>query len=98
MKMTNDQGHMIDDQIMTIAVPGQICQKLGSEILGAVPAQVIVGLGVSGGTIRQRPAEAPPLPLPRTVVGTIRLVGTNADRGGPKVAIVAVCESTTQSF
>jgi len=48
MKMTNDQGLMIDDQIMTIAVPGQIRQKLGSEILSAVPAQVIVGLGVSG--------------------------------------------------
>jgi len=28
------------------------------------------------------------------VVGTVRLVGTNAELGGPKVAIVAVCEST----
>jgi len=93
MKMTNDQGHMIDDQIMTIAVPAQTRQKLGSEILGAVPVQVIVGLGVSGGTIRPRPAEAPPLPLPRTVVGTVRSVGTNADQGGPKVAIGAVCEN-----
>jgi len=62
--------------------------------LGEVPAQVIVGLGVSGGTIRPRPAEAPPLPLLRTVVGTVRLVGTNADQSGPKVVIVAVCEST----
>jgi len=55
MKMTNDQGHMIDDQFMTIAVPGQIRQKLGSEILGAVPAHVIVGLGVSGGDYPSTP-------------------------------------------
>jgi len=63
---------------MTIAVPGQTRQKLGSEVLCAVPAQVIVGLGVSEGTIRPRPAENP-------VVEIVRLVGTNVDRGGPKV-------------
>jgi len=73
----------------------QTRQKLGSEVLGAVPAQVIVGLGVSGGTIRPRPTEKIRyVPLPRTVVGIVRLVGTNADRGGPKVAIGAACEST----
>jgi len=94
--MTNDQGHVIDDQIMIIAVPAQTRQKLGSEVLGAVKAQVIVGLGVTGGNIRPRPAEEIRREVEaRTVVGTVRLVGTNTDRGGPKVAIGAVCEGTT---
>jgi len=90
MKMTNDQGHVIDDQIMTIAVPGQTRQKLGSEIMGAVPAQVIVCLGVSGGTIRPRPEEEI-----RRELQALTVVGTNADRGGPKIANGGVCEGTT---
>jgi len=40
------------------------------------------------GTIRPSPAY---VLLPRTVVRSVRLVGTNADPGGPRAVIVAVC-------
>jgi len=50
---------MIDDQIMTIAVPGQIRQKLSREILGAVPAQVIVGLDNKSDLLKNLPRLNP---------------------------------------